>query len=973
MADPDHLIELHPLRLDLRAGRMWKGERPVELRPKPWNLMLYMARRPGELLSKQELMDAIWPDTFVSESSLNQVVKDLRKALGDDARSPRFIETVHRRGFRLLAPNDRTALMAAGEEVKPLAPLFGRAAELEVLMNALDTARAGRAQMVFITGEAGIGKTSLVRQFLGRLSQESDLALGWGKCYDLHGESEAYLPILEGIDRLARGSQGEKVQRLLSQYAPSWHAQFPWMLNPEYDIEPQLLASTPARMLREFCDFIEILAEQAPILLWLEDLHWSDAGTVDLLEAVARREMHSRLLLITSYRPVDAAVKDAPVARLKRSLEIHSLARELPLEFLEPQAIGQIVAHRLGSRETPGILRDLLYEQTSGNPLFVSTALNYLLAEDLLVRKDQQWELNAPIEEIRSRCPESLKHIVELQRSGVSSEEAAILDAASAAGAAFDTQAVAGALDMDPLHVEAVLDELADREQFLRRAGTANWPDGSTCRRYEFIHDVFRESIYQSLAPGQRQNFHQRIAVCMDAGFAEAEESVAAELALHAELVGDRQRAIRFLVLAAQKTQILKAPREALAYLERALIQLAATPPETARDRRELDIVLQVIPSLIGAEGFTSERLPGRIDQALALCDRLDDSENRIKVLITQASIISVPGDWHVLEVYNDKLTVASEAISDPKLLVHPIITSAYIAMAKARVVDARDRLQASIALLAEEDLREPARLFGHDPTVSAMSYLCFAEWLLGRPDQAQSIAQRCRLRAEAVGAAQSMASGLHVSMYTALFRGEIDQARHFQDALLQCLDRNELEYIYMRPLAARTCLLIMQGQPDEAVQVARDGIALAREKQALTYSSISLTALAEAQFEAGHIEDGLASIDEALAHADRVGERVWRPESLRIKGRLLSADGAVQAAEESFRAAVREAADHSLLALELRAINDLAFLLIKQERQPDAGPLLEGVLNRMAEGFTTSDYREAQSLLSSCKLPAAR
>ena len=123
----------------------------------------------------------------------------------------------------------------------------------------------------------------------------------------------------------------------------------------------------------------------------------------------------------------------------------------------------------------------------------------------------------------------------------------------------------------------------------------------------------------------------------------------------------------------------------------------------------------------------------------------------------------------------------------------------------------------------------------------------------------------------------------------------------------------------------------------------------------------------------AGHIEDGLASIDEALAHADRVGERIWRPESMRIKGRLLNADGAVQAAEDSFRAAVREAADHSLLALELRAINDLAFLLIKQERQPDAGPLLEGVLNRMAEGFTTSDYREAQSLLSSCKLPAAR
>ena len=546
MADLDHLIELPPLRLDLKGGQMWKGERPIELRPKPWELMLYMARRPGELLSKQELMDAVWPDTFVSDSSLNQAVKELRKALGDNARSPRFIETVHRRGFRLMAPNDRAAPMNAEEEAGPSMPLFGRSMELEVLADSLENARKGRSQLLFITGEAGIGKTSLVRRFLHRLKQASDLALGWGQCYDLHGESEAYLPILEGIDRLARDRQGDKVQRLLRRYAPSWHAQFPWMQHPGDDIENQLLASTPARMLREFCDFIEALADTAPVLLWLEDLHWSDTGTVDLLETVFRRAMDSRLLLIASYRPVDAAIKGAPVANLKRSLEVRGLARELPLEFLQAQAVKQIVEQRLESQVLPEALSDLLHQQTSGNPLFVSTTLDYLLAEGLLVRGDKHWELNAPIEVIRSRCPESLRHIVELQRSGDSAEEAETLDAASAAGVAFDTQAVAGALNAQALEVEAVLDGLAGRGQFLRRAGTANWPDGSTCRRYEFIHDVFRESIYQSLAPAKRQNLHRRIAECMAAGFSGAEELVAAELALHAESGGDRQRAIRF-------------------------------------------------------------------------------------------------------------------------------------------------------------------------------------------------------------------------------------------------------------------------------------------------------------------------------------------------------------------------------------------------------------------------------------------
>jgi tetratricopeptide (TPR) repeat protein len=176
-----------------------------------------------------------------------------------------------------------------------------------------------------------------------------------------------------------------------------------------------------------------------------------------------------------------------------------------------------------------------------------------------------------------------------------------------------------------------------------------------------------------------------------------------------------------------------------------------------------------------------------------------------------------------------------------------------------------------------------------------------------------------------------------------------------------------------MRPLAARTGLLIMQGRPDEAVREAQEGISLARKKQALAFSSVSLTALAEAQLAAGLYEDGQASIDEALACADRVGEQMWRPESLRIRGRLLGARGLAQAAEESFLAAAQEAADLSLLALELRASNDLARLLIERQRLQEAFTLLEGVMKRCTEGYTTADYRDAQSLLSSCRLPAAR
>jgi len=972
MTEVEQMIDIPPLRLDLKAGRLWNGESPIELRPKPWKLILYMAGKPGELLSKQQLIDAVWPDSFVSESSLNQAIKELRKALGDDARSPRFIETVHRRGFRLLTSEDRLASAADRHQTDSSGPLFGRSPELEILEEARQSAGAGRTQLVFLTGEPGIGKTSLCRQFLDQLPPESNSLVGWGNCYDLHGEGEAYLPFLEGIDRIARSSQGETVQQLLGRYAPSWHAQFPWMLKPGHGVEPHLLATSPSRMLREFCDFIERLSESNLVLLWLEDLHWSDLGTVDLLEAVASRTRHSRLMLIASYRPVDAAVSNAPVAQIKRSLVTRGHARELPLEFLEPPAVEQLVADKLHSSKLPGELCHLLQDQTSGNPLFVTTALNHLLTGGLLGQEEGSWVLKAPIEAIQKSCPESLKHIVELQRSSVSDEEAEVLDAASTTGSAVDTQAVAGALDADLLRVEAVLDRLANRRQFLRRAGTATWPDGSTCQRYEFIHDVFREVIYQSQTPGRRQEFHRRIAECMDAGFSGAEETVAAELALHAELGGDRELAIRFLRLAAKKTESLKSPADTLTYLERALNQITAMTVDTERDQLELDVILRLIPSLIGAEGFTSTRLPGYVEQAIALCERLEDQERLLVALNARIALMTVPGDWNSLKPHVQKLLSACDAVSDPKLKAQSRYSSAWIDLATGNIEGAHGQFQALVDSLENEDLREPARLLGHDPIVSSLSGLAFAEWLLGRADLAESMAQRCRMRAEAVGAPQSLATGWHTSMITALFRGEIEQAQHFEDMLNQCLDRNEIEYLYMRPLAARTRLLTMQGRPDEAVRVAREGMDKALENQALAYSSVSLTALAEAQLAAGHLGDGLNSIEQALSHSDSVGERVWRPESLRIKGRLLSANKKSDAAEECFRAAALEAADLSVLALELRATTDLAKALSERDRLPEAHSLVKGVLERCTEGFETADYLAAQSLLSSSKLPAA-
>ncbi len=634
---------LPPLYFDLKEERLWNEEQLVELRPKTWALICYMNERPRELLSKQELIDAVWPDTIVTEASLNQAIRELRKALGDDARSPRFIETVHRRGFRFIGASEQSSQVTTPTSIHQApsrSQLFGRHRELAQLNEQLELAKAGMPQILFVTGEAGIGKTSLVRTFLDGLSNspgDNPVLISRGRCIDQHGECEPYLPILEVIDRLARGPQGETVQQFLKRYAPTWFVQFSWMQDSEYGFDRQLMGVTPGRMLREFCVFIEALTARIPLVLWLEDLHWSDTGTTDLLNVLSRREENARLFVIASYRPVDAAISCHPVAHLKQSLLQHNFAVELTLELLAHTAVEAYLTSRFDKLDSITRLTDLVIEQTDGNPLFVITLLDYLVANGLLEKVQKHWKFTATYESMSAECPKSLKEIVETQKSATSNEQTNLLDAASVVGTIFDAQAVAGALELSVQTVETVFGKLAIRGQFLTVVGAAIWPDGSRGQRYEFIHDVFRSVLYNALPPGKCQNLHRCIAQRLSKGFAGQHESVAAELAVHSELGGDLDGAINFLILAAEKVQ-QRSAATAVSHLKRALKQLAKFPQNKEIERRELKLRLLLMRVMLSAMGYTTIQMDPNIARALELCDRLDDKSSQLLILSFQSS-----------------------------------------------------------------------------------------------------------------------------------------------------------------------------------------------------------------------------------------------------------------------------------------------------------------------------------------------
>jgi DNA-binding winged helix-turn-helix (wHTH) protein len=331
------ILIFKPFCLDVGNERLWGGQEALHLTHKAFAVLLYLTEHAGQLVTKDELLEVVWSQTHVSEAALAVCIREIRQAVGDNPRTPRFIETVHGRGYRFMAPvtvADR--LPASPPPLVPPSPpplLVGREGECAQMQRWLAKAVQGERQVGFVTGEPGIGKTTLVAAFTERMAGNEVLGIGHGQCIEQYGAGDAYLPVLEALARLCRGPEGQHFMALLGQYAPSWLVQMPAFLSAaEFEaLQQRGRGATQARMLRELTEAIEALAAERPLILVLEDLQWSDYATLEWLAFVARRREKACLLVIGTYRPMDVLVRAHPLRTVVQELQRHGQCEELPL------------------------------------------------------------------------------------------------------------------------------------------------------------------------------------------------------------------------------------------------------------------------------------------------------------------------------------------------------------------------------------------------------------------------------------------------------------------------------------------------------------------------------------------------------------------------------------------------------------------------------------------------------------------
>jgi len=973
--------------LDTQLYELRHADRPCKLEPQVFNVLAYLLQHCDRVVTKDELLAQLWPNQFISEVTLHHRVMAARKAIGDSGRAQRCIKTVHGRGYRFIAavtlaeqshaepvrsaitPSSAdTAIHPPSFSRRPSRPFVARETELAQVHQCLTTAFSGTRQVAFITGEAGIGKTTLVDTFVEQVVSAAVVWIGRGQCIEQYGAGEAYLPLLEALGQLGRGPNGLRLVELLRQQAPSWLLQMPALLSAaeQEALQRRCGGTTRERMLRELAEAMETLTIACPLVLVLEDLHWSDYATLDWLAFVARCRVPARLLVLGTYRPADALLRAHPVHTVVHELQRQGQATVLSLAYLAETGVAAYLAQRFDTVRLPAGLVQFLHQRTTGNPFFLVTAVEELVRQGALVPQAEGWILSGKLETVG--VPESVRQLIEHQLAHLSTEEHDILAAASVAGVEFSAAAVAASLGQTTEQVEAYCDTLARRGQCIRPHGVTIWPDGTVTARYGFIHDLYHEVMYDRVPVSRLVRWHWQIGVRLEAGYSAHTQEIATELAMHFERGRDYPRAVAYLRQAADNALRRYANIEAISHLTKALALLKTRPNPHEYIQQELDLLTVLGPALVAIKGYGALEVEHTYTRARELCEQIGAPLQLSQVLWGLLTCYLVRAEHQTARELGEQLLTMAQRQQDAALLFvgHFALGAALYCL--GAFAPAREHLEQSIALDDPRQDRVHPFLFGMDLGVFCRSWTSHALWHLGYPDQALTMSRTALAQARELLHPFSLALALNYAAILHQFRRE-ERATHerVEAAMALCSEYGFAYYLTWGPIL-QGWVLAEQGQGEAGIAQMRGGLIDFRATGGEVRLPYYLALLAKACGNAGQAAAGLTLVAEALAQAETRGEGWWQAELYRLKGELVMQEGGTQEvreAEESFRLALTVARRQQAKSLELRAAMSLSQLWQQQGKRREAYELLAPAYGWFTEGFDTADLQEAKVLLA--------
>ncbi|NOT56145.1 MAG: AAA family ATPase, partial [Deltaproteobacteria bacterium] len=823
-----------------------------------------------------------------------------------------------------------------------------------------------------------------------------------GQCIAQYGTGEAYLPVLEAFERLCVASGADGPVDVVRQHAPVWLVQMPALLDPteRLALQRQTAGATRERMMREGAHTLEAIAAEKGLVLWLDDLQWSDGATLSLVDFLARRREPARLLLLGTYRPADILGREHPLAKLKHELRLHDLCQELPVSLLTEDGVAEYLTRRFddGIEAIRRELARLVYQRTEGNPLFMVNVVNDLLANGVIVQRHGRWEWQGQRE--TGKTPTNIRQFIEQQIEQLSGLEQEILAAASVAGMEFSAATVAASLDTAIDEVEQHCAALARRELFFHLSGSEEWPDGTIASRYRFVHALHHEVLYARVTTARRVQLHQRVGMRKEQGYAGRAGEIALELAVHFEHGRDHQRAVQYLGAAARTAMQRRAPQEAITHLTHALELLKRLPDIPDRVQQELSLLIALGVPLLMTKGYAGPEVEQTYTRARELCQRLGAIPQLFPALHGLWVFHEVRADLRTARVLGEEMLAIAQREQTPALLLqahHVLGETLYL---QGELAAAREHLEHAIALYDPQQHAALGLLYGLDPGVVSLSYAAWTVGLLGYAEQKLVRVQQALTFARQAAFPLSSGVALIAAAIVSHSRCDARAVQEQAEAAIALSTEQGLPLLLARAAILRGWALTIQGHGEDGIARIQQGLSASRAMGAIAGFPYFLALLVEAYAATGQMAEGLQVLDEALLLANKNNDCNYEAELYRLRGELLlgqevknqksenpnpqsqspepkvsipqSAFPNPQSeAEACFLKALEVAQRQGAKFLELRAVLSLVRLrqqhakgLATRAALEEAHRMLSEIYHWFTEGFDRTDLQEAKALL---------
>lgn len=889
--------------------------------------------------------------------------------------------------------------------------VVAREFELEKMKGLLDQASAGQGCVVFVTGEAGSGKTSLIQEFTRR-SQDvnKDLIVASGNCNAYTGIGDSYLPFREILELLTGNVESRWVAGTITKdHALRLWKKLPLAVGALVETGPDLIdtfvqraalrerAHTSASGGEDWQTALEILLERrpttaaamhqfdlfeqytrvlktmeqaSPLLLVVDDLQWADAGSINLLFHLGRKIKGSRILILGAFRSEEVTLgRDG--GRHPLEPVINEFRREFGDILLNVDQIeGRIFIeaflnsepHRLGPS-----FREMLYHQTKGHPLFTIELLRGLQERGDIMRDSQGYWVEGPsldwvtlpvrveaaIQERIGRLPESLQKA---------------LAVASVEGEMFTAEVVTRVRATDKREMLEYLSSELDKKHRLVHAQSIQRVDGKSLSRYRFRHILFQKYLYGTLDEVERAHLHEQVGTALEELYGDQVEDAAnpVHLALHFEKAQIIDKTIHYLNNAGKRAIQLSAYREGVAHLTRGLALLETLPDSTDHARQELDLLVTLGIAWQGTLGAQPQEVKEAYTRAHELCKKIGNTSQMVQVLGGLAVLYYVRGEHHRAKELAEEGLDLAEKENDRLLMLLCHWYLGFINFCFGNHVTALEHLKQVIDVYdPDQHHHSLVYLRGSDAGLGAMAYEVCCLWCLGYPDQALKRSKETLTLARKLGHPFSLADVL--SFAGCLFhemRWDGKSLEENAEELMRIAQERSLSGWFASGTRYLGAALVQQGKIQEGVKQTRKGIEAMQTETVWIYSSGTLASLVEMYAKAGNLCDALAALDEAFVLVEKTDERYWEAELYRLKGEILFKQGDDTCAETNFSKAIGIARKQSAKSLELRAVMSLCRLWEKDGKKKEAHRMLTEIYNWFTEGFETPDLVEAKTLL---------